>query len=108
MSGHLYFALDLLICVDFLLEDIAKCVWIDVILRSAIKITSFITRKQHALSMFRKFSVKDLLKPATTRFAYSFIVLSNLLDDKVYGNLRRMVVSEQLCNWNSVKQRRWF
>ena len=68
-----------------LLEDIAKCAWIDVILRSTMKISGFITRKQYALVMFRKFSGKDLLKPSTIRFSYSFIVLSNLLDDKVYG-----------------------
>ena len=93
-------------CVDLLLEDIAKCAWIDAILRSAMKITGFITRKQYALAMFRKFSGKDLLKPSTTRFSYSFIVLSNLLDDKVYGGLRRMVVSEQWCNWNGAKTKK--
>ena len=89
-----------------LLEDIAKCAWIDAILHSAMKISGFITRKQYVLAMFRKFSGKDLLKPSTTRFSYSFIVLSNLLDDKVYGGLRRMVVSEQWCKWNGAKTKK--
>jgi hypothetical protein len=40
-----------------------------------------------------------LLKPSNTRFAYSFIVLSNLLDDWVKSGLRRVVVSEQWCQW---------
>ena len=50
-----------------------------------------------------KFSEKQLLKPSTTRFAYSFIMLSNLLDDRVKGGLRRMVVSEQWCQWKGSK-----
>ena len=53
--------------------------------------------------MFRKFSKKELLKPSTTRFAYSFIVLSNLLDDRVYSGLRTMVVSEEWCQWKGPK-----
>ena len=84
-------------CLDLLFEDIGKCALFGNALRSARKITTFITRKQYALALFRKFSEKELLKPSTTRFAYSFIVLSNLLDDRVKGGLRRMVVSEEWC-----------
>ena len=39
-------------CVDLLFEDIAKLAWIDNILRSTMKITIFITRKQNVLAMF--------------------------------------------------------
>ena len=49
--------------------------------------------------MFRRFSEKELLKTSNTRFAYSFIVLSNLLDERVYGGLRRMIVSEKWGKW---------
>ena len=86
-------------CLDLLFEDIGKCAWIRDTLQLSMKISIFITRKQHALAMYRKFSEKELLKPSTTRFAYNFIVLSNLLDDRVKSGLRRMVVSEQWCQW---------
>ena len=86
-----------------LFEDIAKCVWVNDALRLGLKVTTFITRKLYVLAMFRKFSKKELLKPSTTRFAYSFIVLSNMLDDRVYSGLRRMVVSEEWCQWKGSK-----
>ena len=90
-------------CLDLLFEDIGKCAWVGNILKLATKIIVYITRKQYALAMYRKFSDKELLKPSTTRFAYSYIVLSNLLDDRVKGGLRRMVVSEQWCQWKGSK-----
>ena len=71
-----------------------------------MKITVFITRKQNVLAMFRRFSEKELLKPSNTRFAYSFIVLSNLLDERVYGGLRRMIVSEQWDKWKGSKTKK--
>ena len=93
-------------CLDLLFENIAKCAWIDAILRSALKITVFVTRRQYILALFRSFSGKVLLKVFTTRFAYSFIVLSNLQDEKVYGGLRRMVVSEEWCQWKGSKTKK--
>ena len=84
-------------CLDLLFADIGKCAWVSNILKLATKIIVYITRKQYALAMYRKFSDKELLKPSTIRFAYSYIVLSNLLDDRVKDGLRRMVVSEQWC-----------
>ncbi|KAH7438536.1 hypothetical protein KP509_04G019100 [Ceratopteris richardii] len=51
--------------------------------------------KPSILALFRKHSSKDLLKPAQTRFAYMFIMLSNLLDERVYNGLRSMVVSAE-------------
>ena len=92
--------------VDLLFEDIAKLAWIGNTLRSAMKITVFITRKQNVLAMFRTFSEKELLKPSNTRFAYSFIVLSNLLDETVYGGLRRMMVSEQWGKWKGSRTKK--
>ena len=71
-----------------------------------MKITVFITRKQNVLALFRGFSEKELLKPSNTSFAYSFIVLSNLLDERVYGGLRRMIVSEQWDKWKGSKTKK--
>ena len=90
-------------CLDLLFEDIGNCAWVNDALRLGMKVTTFITRKLYVLAMFCKFSKKELLKPSTTRFAYSFIVLSNMLDDKVYNGLRRMVVSEEWCQWKGSK-----
>ena len=93
-------------CVDLLFEDIAKLAWIDNILRSAMKITVFITRKQNVLAMFRRFSEKEMLKPSNRRFAYSFIVISNLLNQRVYGDLRGMIVCEQWGKWKGPKTKK--
>ncbi|KAH7299757.1 hypothetical protein KP509_24G027400 [Ceratopteris richardii] len=49
--------------------------------------------KPSILALFRKFSAKDLLKSAQTRFAYMFIMLYNLLNERVYNGFRSMVVS---------------
>ena len=54
-----------------------------------------VIQKQYSLAMFHKFNEKELLNPCSTRFVYSFIVLSNLSNDTIEGGLRRMVVSEQ-------------
>ncbi|KAH7331552.1 hypothetical protein KP509_20G039900 [Ceratopteris richardii] len=47
----------------------------------------------HSCYIYRKFSKKELVKPAQTRFGYMFIMLSNLIDEKVYNGLRNMIVS---------------
>ncbi|KAH7297999.1 hypothetical protein KP509_25G022600 [Ceratopteris richardii] len=65
----------------------------DSILNQALKVTTFVTMRPSILALFRKHSSKDLLKPAQTRFAYMFIMLSNLLDERVYNGMRSMVVS---------------
>ncbi|KAH6557849.1 hypothetical protein KP509_1Z090300 [Ceratopteris richardii] len=51
--------------------------------------------KPTVLALFRKFSTKDLVKPPQTRFAYMFIMLANLLDERVYNGLRSMMVSAE-------------
>ena len=81
-------------CLDLLLEDIGQLRWIAPVLAQANKIVTFVTRKHTILALYRQFSKKELLKPSTTRFAYSFIMLVNLLDDRCYNGLRPMVVSE--------------
>ncbi|KAH7423572.1 hypothetical protein KP509_12G061800 [Ceratopteris richardii] len=61
----------------------------------ATKIIIFITMKPSVLALFRKFSKKDLVKPAATKFAYAFIMLSNLLDECVYNGLRSLMVCRE-------------
>ncbi|KAH7438304.1 hypothetical protein KP509_04G009500 [Ceratopteris richardii] len=70
-------------CLDLLFEDIGALAWVKPVLTQVMKIVTFVTMKPSILALFRKFSAKDLLKPAQTRFAYMFIMLSNLLDERV-------------------------
>lgn len=84
-------------CLDLLFEDIGDLSWVKPVLEQATKIVTFITRKHTILALYRKFSKKNLIQPAQTRFAYMFIMLANLLDDRVFNGLRRMVVSDEYC-----------
>ena len=45
-------------CLGFLFEDIEKCAWVHNVLKSATKITVFITQKQSSLAMFHKFPTR--------------------------------------------------
>ena len=50
-----------------------------------------------------KVLVRELRKPSNIRFAYSLVVLSNLLDERLYGRLRRMIVNEKKGKWKGSK-----
>ncbi|KAH7441113.1 hypothetical protein KP509_03G025800 [Ceratopteris richardii] len=69
-------------CLDLLFEDIGKLAWIKPVLDNAVKVSTFGTMKHTVLALFRKFSTKDLIKPAQTWFAYMFIMLVNILDER--------------------------
>ncbi|KAH7422803.1 hypothetical protein KP509_12G026500 [Ceratopteris richardii] len=66
--------------------------WPHIFFTNATKIVTFITMKPSVLALFRKFSKKDLVKPAPTKFANAFIMLFNLLDERVYNGLRSLMV----------------
>lgn len=84
-------------CLDLLFEDIGQLAWVKPVLAHATKVVTFVTRKHTVLALYRIFSKKELVKPAQTRFAYMFIMLANLLDERVYNGLRRMLVSDEYC-----------
>ncbi|KAH7294567.1 hypothetical protein KP509_27G007800 [Ceratopteris richardii] len=61
-------------CLDLLFEDIGKIVWVANTISQASK---------------------DLLKPCATRFAYYFIMLTNLLDERCMQGLRKLLIDDR-------------
>ncbi|KAH6555265.1 hypothetical protein KP509_1Z269200 [Ceratopteris richardii] len=92
---HIFYTRCTCHCLDLLFEDIGRLEWVKPILDNAVKVVVFVTMKPSVLALFRKHSSKDLVKPAQTRFAYMFIMLSNLLDERVYNGLRCLMVSQE-------------
>jgi hypothetical protein len=63
-------------CIDLMLEDMGKLDWIKETIDFARSITKFIYNHASVLSMMRQFTGdKELVRPAITRFATSFISL---------------------------------
>ena len=94
---HIFYTRCTCHCLDLLFEDIGQLAWVKPVLAHATKVVTFVTRKHTVLALYRIFSKKELVKPAQTRFAYMFIMLANLLDERVYNGLRRMLVSDEYC-----------
>jgi hypothetical protein len=70
-------------CLDLMLEDMGKLDWIKETIDSARSITKFIYNHASVLSMMRQFTGdKELVRPAITRFATSFISLRSLLNSR--------------------------
>jgi hypothetical protein len=70
-------------CLDLMLEDMGKLDWIKETIDSARSITKFIYNHAFVLSMMRQFTGdKELVRPAITRFATSFISLRSLLNSR--------------------------
>ncbi|KAH7315178.1 hypothetical protein KP509_21G037900 [Ceratopteris richardii] len=85
-------------CLDLLMEDIGKLSWVKACTLQASSIVTFFTQKVKVLAMFREHSKLEIKKPATTRFAYMWIVLSRLLEVKV--PLRHTMVSTFWSEWD--------
>ena len=68
-------------CLDLILEDLGKIDWIKDTIDLARSITKFIYNHAEVLSLMRWFTGdKELVRPAITRFATSFISLQSLLN----------------------------
>ncbi|KAH7439143.1 hypothetical protein KP509_04G047200 [Ceratopteris richardii] len=78
--------------------DIGKLSWVKACTLQASSIVTFFTQKVKVLAMFREHSKLEIKKPATTRFAYMWIVLSRLFEVKV--PLRQTVVSTFWSEWD--------
>jgi hypothetical protein len=89
-------------CLDLLIEDIAKLPWVHALVSIARRIVTFVTCKHKALSIYRKYSKLEILKPAKTRFSYLFIVLARLVEVK--PELRRMIVSPEWMEWEGSRE----
>ena len=80
-------------CIDLMLEDIWKIPFVKDIVESSKSITKFIYNHASVLHFMRTFTNKEeLVRPAITRFATSFISLQSLLNSM--WDLKRMFLSE--------------
>ena len=86
-------------CIDLILEDIGKLPKIKRTLERSISLNGYIYNCSRLLNMMRHFTgQRELLRPAKTRFATTFITLSRLHEQK--NNLRKMFTS---ANWSESK-----
>lgn len=81
-------------CIDLILEDIFKEInMLKEAHKKSLRITSYIYNRSGLVTMMRKFTKKELLRPAKTRFATAFITMSRLYE--VRTQLREMFTSEE-------------
>jgi hypothetical protein len=81
-------------CIDLILEDMGKIPYIRDIVESAKSITKFIYNHASVLSLMRRFTNnRELVRPAITRFATSFISLRSIL--VCMRDLKTMFVSHE-------------
>ncbi|KAL9663402.1 hypothetical protein QQ045_018788 [Rhodiola kirilowii] len=99
MRKHLFWTPCAAHCIDLMLEDIGKIPRIKGTIKNAIILNSYIYNHIGVLNLMRKYTMKrDLLRPAITRFATTFITFKSLYDQK--ANLRRMFTSD---DWRKTK-----
>ena len=84
--------------IDLLIEDVGDIPWVHEVVKKAEFMVNFVTRKQRALGIYRANSDAELAKPASTRFAYLFIVLQKLI--KCKRGLRRMITDDRWLAWS--------
>ncbi|KAL4653643.1 hypothetical protein ACB092_01G319700 [Castanea dentata] len=90
---HLYWTPCAAHCLDLMLEDIAKLPTIMRTIKRAIELTGYIYNRTGLINMMRQFTrQRNLLRPAKTQFATSFLTLSSIHKQK--ENLRKMFTSE--------------
>ncbi|KAK8941281.1 hypothetical protein KSP39_PZI010745 [Platanthera zijinensis] len=96
---HLYWTPCAAHCIDLMLEDIGKMPNISRTIKRAMNINSYIYVRPGLVNMLRSFTGKvELVRPAVTRFATSFLALQRI--HKQRTNLRKMFTSIE---WTSSK-----
>ena len=89
---HLYWLPCAAHCLDLILEDIGKLPHIKKTIERAISISGYIYNRTGLLNMMRRFTEqRELLRPAKTRFATTFITLFRINEQR--NNLRKMFTS---------------
>ncbi|GJT27143.1 3-hydroxyisobutyryl-CoA hydrolase 1-like protein [Tanacetum coccineum] len=90
---HLYWTPCAAHCIDLMLEDIGKIQRVRQTLKRAMTLNGYIYNRTGVVNMMRKFTGKrELLRPATTRFATAYITLRSIQVQKM--NLRKMFTSD--------------
>ncbi|XP_062104413.1 uncharacterized protein LOC133815612 [Humulus lupulus] len=86
-------------CIDLMLEKIGELPQHKNVLLKANRVSDFIHNHQWVLSLTRKFAKKDLLRPAVTRFATTFLTLESM--HQLKQPLQMMFVSKEWssCAW---------
>ncbi|XP_042401412.1 uncharacterized protein LOC121991481 [Zingiber officinale] len=83
-------------CIDLMLEDIAKLKIFSDTIEHAKMVVKFLYGHGTILSLMRKYTNgKEILRPAVTRFATSFLTLQSMY--KVKRPLEQMFASEDWC-----------
>lgn len=96
---HLYWTSCAAHCIDLMLEDIGKMPTISRTIKRAMTINSYIYVRPGLVNMLRSFTGQvELVRPAVTRFATSFLTLQRI--HKQRTNLRKMFTSPE---WTSSK-----
>ncbi|CAD6225790.1 unnamed protein product [Miscanthus lutarioriparius] len=93
-------------CLDLLLEDIGKINEFNTCINMAKKVCRFMYKHGRILDLMRDKIGGDLVRPAITRFATSFLTLASMHKNKT--GLRNLVVSEewQATNFSSTTEGR--
>ncbi|KAL0919971.1 hypothetical protein M5K25_009065 [Dendrobium thyrsiflorum] len=96
---HLYWTPCVAHCIDLILEKLGELPQHKNALTKAKKITKFIYNHSWVLALMRKFSKKEILRPAATRFATAYLTLESMLDAR--QPLEAMFTSIQWlsCTW---------
>ncbi|XP_031386368.1 uncharacterized protein LOC116199913 isoform X1 [Punica granatum] len=90
---HLYWTTCTTHCLDLILEDLGKKSSVKILIIDAKKITSFIYNHGWVVNYMEKLTNgKQLICPATTRFATNFLQIECLIKQK--NNLQAMFVSD--------------
>lgn len=84
--------------INLMLEGISKLPTFKNVIQKAKSFTIFIYAHHKTLSLMRKFTKKEIVRPGVTRFATSFLTLQSLLDKK--QELRNMMTSNE---WDETK-----
>ncbi|XP_073138261.1 uncharacterized protein [Henckelia pumila] len=90
-------------CIDLMLEDIAKLKIFTDTINHAKKVVKFIYGHGTILSLMRKYTSKEILRLAVTRFATSFLTLQNMY--MVKRPLEQMSASKDWPIWNKIDAR---
>jgi hypothetical protein len=80
-------------CLDLMMEDIGKIPEFSSCINSAKKVSRFIYKHGRILDLMREKIGGDLVRPAVTRFATSYLTLASMYKHK--SGLRTMFVSEE-------------
>eukprot|EP00253_Pinus_taeda_P019201 PITA_19201 len=90
---NLFWTLYVAHCIDLMLEDIGKILFVKDIVETSKSITKFIYNHAYVLHLMRTFTNNELVCPVITSFATSVISLQSILNSM--WDVKRMFLSEE-------------